>query len=412
MNPMILENARSALRALRVNTLRTTLTMLGIIIGVGAVIAMMAVGAGARARVAEQIQSLGSNLIIVSPGSTTTAGVRAGQGSQLAITEDDAVAIQREIPEVQTAAPTSRGSVQVVYGNLNWGTPVIGVTPEVFEARDWEIAEGRPISAEDHRAATKVVLIGQTVAFNLFSGENPVGLTIRIRKMPFTVIGVLDRKGQNAWGQDQDDIVMVPLSTARQKLLGRSSVRSRAVQSISVKIWDGEDIYEAETQLRELLRQRHRLQPYQDDDFTLRVLAEVLQTQEEASRVMAYLLAAIASVSLLVGGIGIMNIMLVSVTERTREIGLRMSVGARRRDILAQFLVEAVTVALIGGAIGIAVGLGGSYVISHFAEWRTLVGVESIVIAFCFAAAIGMLFGFYPARKAARLDPIEALRWE
>jgi putative ABC transport system permease protein len=412
MEPMILENARSALRALRVNTLRTALTMLGIIIGVGAVIAMMAVGAGARARVTEQIQSLGSNLIIVSPGSTTAGGVRAGQGSQLTITEDDAIAIQREIPTVQVAAPHSRGSVQVVYGNLNWGTAVTGVTPEVFEARDWSIADGRPITAEDHRAATKVVLVGQTVALNLFQGENPVGLTIRIRKVPFTVVGVLDPKGQNTWGQDQDDIVMVPLSTAKQKLLGRSTTRSRAVQSISVKIWEGEDLYEAETQLRELLRQRHRLQPYQDDDFTLRVLADVLQTQEEASRVMAYLLAAIASVSLLVGGIGIMNIMLVSVTERTREIGLRMSVGARRRDILAQFLVEAVTVALIGGAIGIAVGLGGSYVISHFAEWRTLVAVESIVVAFCFAAAIGILFGFYPARKAARLDPIEALRWE
>jgi putative ABC transport system permease protein len=409
---MILENVRSALRALRVNTLRTTLTMLGIIIGVGAVIAMMAVGAGAQARVAEQIQSLGSNLIIVSSGSTTAAGVRAGQGSQLTITEDDAIAIQREIPAVQVAAPTSRGSVQVVYSNLNWGTPVMGVTPEWFEARDWGIVDGRPITAEDHRAATKVALVGQTVALNLFHDENPVGLTIRIRKVPFTVVGVLDYKGQNTWGTDQDDIVMVPLSTAKQKLLGRSAARSRAVQSISVKIWEGEDLYEAETQLRELLRQRHRLQPHQDDDFTLRVLADVLQTQEEASRVMAYLLAAIASVSLLVGGIGIMNIMLVSVTERTREIGLRMSVGARRRDILAQFLVEAVTVALIGGAIGIAVGLGGSYVISHFAEWRTLVAVESIVVAFCFAAAIGILFGFYPARKAARLDPIEALRWE
>jgi putative ABC transport system permease protein len=409
---MIVQNARSAFRALRVNLLRSALTMLGIIIGVGAVIAMVAVGSGAQARVAEQIQSLGTNLIIVSSGSTTTAGARGGQGTQLTITEDDAMALQRELPMVQAAAPTSRGTMQVVHGNLNWSTPVMGITPEWFVARDWEVVEGRQITTDDHRVAAKVVLVGQTAALNLFDHDQPIGLTIRIKKVPFTVVGVLGRKGQNTWGQDQDDILMVPLSTAKQKLLGRSHARSRAVQAISVKMWDGEDLGEAEAQMRELLRQRHGLQPYQDDDFTLRNLSEVLRTQEEASQVMAYLLAAIASVSLLVGGIGIMNIMLVSVTERTREIGLRMAVGARRRDILGQFLVEAVALSLVGGLVGVAVGLGGSQMISYFAEWRTVIALESVLIAFAFAGAVGVIFGFYPARKAAHLDPIEALRWE
>jgi putative ABC transport system permease protein len=409
---MILENARSAARALRVNKLRSSLTMLGIIIGVGAVIAMVAVGAGAHARVAEQIQSFGSNLIIATAGSKTSSGLRGGQGSQVTLTEDDATAIQRQLPAVQAAAPTSGSTMQVVHGNLNWATAVTGVTPEWLEVKEWDIVDGRPITAEDHRVAAKVVLVGQTVAQNLFGDENPLGLSLRIRRVPFTVIGVLDRKGPNTSGRDQDDIVMVPLSTARQKLFGRIQGKVRAVWLITVKVREGEDLDDAEAQIRELLRQRHGLQPYQDDDFTLRNPSEVLQAQEEASRVMAYLLTAIASVSLLVGGVGIMNIMLVSVTERTREIGLRMAVGARSRDILSQFLVEAVTLSLIGGAIGIAVGLGGASAISYFAEWRTLIGVESIVAAFGVAATVGIVFGFYPAHRAARLDPIEALRYE
>jgi len=403
---------RIAVRSLRVNKLRSALTMLGIIIGVGAVIAMIAVGAGAQARVAEQIQSLGANLIIVLSGSTNAAGVRLGMGSQLTITEDDAAAIAREIPAVQVAAPSTRGNAQVVYGNLNWATGILGMTPEYFEARDWEVIEGRPIGSEDVDGAVKVALLGQTTALNLFGDADPLGQIIRIKKVPFTVIGLLDRKGQNSWGQDQDDIILIPLTTAKKKVLGASQANARAIGGISVKVRPDEDMAEAEEQIRALLRQRHRLQPSQDDDFWLRNLSELVRTQEESSRVMTYLLAAIASVSLLVGGIGIMNIMLVSVTERTREIGLRMAVGARGRDILTQFLVEAVTLSLIGGIIGIAVGLGGSHAISYFAEWRTLISAESIVIAFGFAAAIGVFFGFYPARKAARLDPIEALRYE
>jgi len=410
MNP--LQSARVALRALRVNKLRSALTMLGIIIGVGAVIAMVGVGSGAQARVAEQIQSLGSNLIIVLSGSTTAGGIRMGQGSQLTITEEDSAAIAREIPLVQASAPSMRGNAQVVYGNLNWATGIQGVTPDYSEVREWSVVTGRFISSEDVDGATNVALLGQTTAQNLFGDADPLGQVVRIKKVPFTVVGLLERKGQNSWGQDQDDVVLIPLSTAKKKVLGVSQANARSVGAISVKIRAGEDLSEAEAQMRALLRQRHRLQPYQDDDFTIRNLSEILQTQEESSKVMTYLLAAIASVSLLVGGIGIMNIMLVSVTERTREIGLRMAVGARGRDILMQFLVEAVTLSLIGGIIGIFLGLGGSRAISQFAEWRTQVPPEAIAMAFGFAAAVGVFFGFYPARKAAQLDPIEALRYE
>jgi putative ABC transport system permease protein len=406
------QSVRIAGRARGVNKLRSALTMLGIIIGVAAVIAMVGVGAGAQARVAEQIQSLGSNLVIVLPGTITASGIRLGTGSRETITDDDAVAIAREIPLVQAAAPSVRGNAQVVYGNLNWATLIQGVTADYAEVREWPVLDGRGITPEDVDGATKVALIGQTTALNLFGEAEAIGQIIRIKKVPFTVVGVLVRKGQNSWGQDQDDVIHIPLSTAKKKVLGRSQSNPRAVGSISVKVHPDADMIEAEDQIRALLRQRHRLQPFQDDNFWLRNLSEVLQTQEESSKVMAYLLAAIASVSLLVGGIGIMNIMLVSVTERTREIGLRMAVGARRRHILLQFLIEAITLSLIGGSIGIALGLGGSRAISYFAEWDTLVAPESILIAFGFAAGIGIFFGFYPARKASRLDPIEALRYE
>jgi putative ABC transport system permease protein len=405
-------SARIAVRALRVNKLRSALTMLGIVIGVGAVITMVAVGSGAQARVAEQIASLGSNMIVVLSGSSTASGVRLGSGSQLTITEEDAWAIQREIPLIEAAAPSMRGGGQVVYGNLNWSTQVQGVTPEYFVARDWGVVAGRSLIQEDVDGATKIALVGQTVAENLFGGGDPLEQVIRVKKVPFTIVGVLDRKGQSAWGQDQDDVILIPLSTAKKKVLGVSQANARSVGAISVRVRDAAMMKEAEEQMRDLLRQRHRLQPYQDDDFWLRNLAEVLQSQEESSRVLTLLLAAIASVSLLVGGIGIMNIMLVSVTERTREIGLRMAVGARGRDILTQFLVEAVTLSLIGGVIGITCGIAGSYAIAHFAAWRTEVNPQAIALAFGFAAGVGIFFGFYPARKAAGLNPIEALRYE
>ena len=408
----VLAGARIAVRALRVNKLRSALTVLGIVIGVGAVITMVAVGAGAQARVAEQIQSLGSNVIVIWPGTVNLSGVRLGAGAQATLSEDDAWAIQRDIPLVEVVAPHSRGSAQVVYSNLNWSTVILGVTPEYFPARDWDVISGRFLTQEEVDGASKVALVGQTVARNLFGDADPVGQVIRIKKVPFTIIGVLDRKGQTTWGQDQDDQILIPLSTAKTKVLGGNQVKGRAVGTITIKVREAAMMKAAESEVRELIRQRHRLQPHQEDDFNLRNLAEVLESQEAASRVLTMLLAAIASVSLLVGGIGIMNIMLVSVTERTREIGLRMAVGARGKDILVQFLVEAVTLSLIGGAIGVGAGLLGSYAIAYFAEWRTVLQFDAIVVAFGFSAAVGIFFGFYPARKAAGLNPIDALRYE
>ena len=398
--------------ALRSNRLRTALTALGVIIGVGAVVTMMAVGAGAQVRVAEQIRSLGSNLIIVMSGSITSGGVRLGSGSLLTITEDDARAIQRDVPSVEAAAPTVRGGVQAVVGNSNWSTAMQGVTPEYFQARDWGVTAGRLLTAEDVDAAGKVILLGQTVADNLFGGSDPLDQSVRIKTVPFTVVGVLARKGQSARGEDQDDTVIIPISTAKKKVLGVSPANARSVGGILVKVADPARMGEAELQIRELLRQRHHLQSNQDDDFALRNLSEILASQEASSRVLSLLLAAVAAVSLVVGGIGIMNIMLVSVTERTREIGLRRAVGARRRDILGQFLTEAVFVSLAGGLIGIAVGVASSYVIAYFFEWSVLVSWSAILPAFLFAAAVGVFFGYYPARKASRLNPIEALRHE
>ena len=406
------ESVRIALRALRVNKLRSALTMLGIIIGVGAVIAMVGVGAGAQESVTERIESLGSNLIVATSGSVTSSGVRLGQGTQYTLTEDDAAAVAREIQVVQVAAPSIKGKGQVIFGNLNWSTDVYGVTEDYLEARDWPLVAGRSLGPEDVDGATKVAVLGQTTALNLFGETDPLGQIVRIQKVPFTVIGLLDEKGESSYGYDQDDLVLIPLSTAKTKVLGTSLANPRSVRKIEIKIRPGEDLTEAEAEIRTLLRQRHRLQPGNDDNFKLGNLTDVLEAKEQAAQVMTYLLAAIASVSLLVGGIGIMNIMLVSVTERTREIGLRMAVGASDQDILLQFLVEAVTLAVIGGVVGIAAGLAGSRAISYFAEWRTLVMPDTIAVAFGFAAAIGIFFGFYPARKAARLDPIEALRYE
>jgi putative ABC transport system permease protein len=403
---------RVAMRALAVNKLRSALTMLGIIIGVGAVIVMIAVGAGAQARVEEQIRSLGSNLLLILSGTTTAGGVRMGFGSNLTISEDDAAAITREIPEA-LAAPALRGTAQLVWGNQNWSTVIFGVTPEYFEVRQWTFAAGGPFELADIAGATKVCLLGQTVARQLFGGVDPVGQQIRIRRVPFTVIGVLEAKGQSMMGTDQDDLVLMPISTARKRVLGATSLaKQRSVGTIWVKVRDGYDMKAAEEQVRALLRQRHRLQPGQDDDFSLRNLEEVAATQEASSRVLALLLAAVASVSLVVGGIGIMNIMLVSVTERTREIGLRMAVGARTRDILGQFLVEAVTLSLIGGLVGVGLGTAAAYTVAQFAGWRIVLAPEAVLLAVAFAFAIGVFFGFYPARKASRLNPVEALRFE
>jgi len=406
------EAIRSALDALRANLMRSILTMLGIIIGVASVVAMVAVGSGARQRVIEQINVLGSNLIMINSGSITAGGVRMGSGSRQTLTEDDAIALEREIPQIQVAVPTVRGSVQIVAGGMNWSTAVTGATPTFTEARDWNIAQGRNFTGDDVNGATKVVILGETVANNLFAGENAVGQEVRIKNVPFTVIGVLERKGQSGYGQDLDDTLLMPISTAKNRVLGTTLSKARTVGSLIVKVRDGEDTAATEASIRELLRQRHKLLANQDDDFSVRNLTEIAATRDASSRTLAFLLAAVATVSLLVGGIGIMNIMLVSVTERTREIGLRLAVGARPRDIRSQFLIEATTLATIGGAIGVVLGGAGAILAATWAGWPTLIQLDSIVLAVTFSFAVGVFFGFYPAQRASRLDPIEALRTE
>jgi len=397
-------------RSLRANKMRSILTMLGMIIGVAAVIIMVAIGAGANERIAAQIASVGSNLLLVLPGSTTSGGLRSGHGSTPTLTMEDAKAIEKELPAVALASPSSRTSGPVVYGNQNWSTILQGVSPEYFEMRDWNTLEGRFFTLQEMDAAVKVCVLGTTVAENLFGPESPVGKIVRIKRAPFTVVGVLESKGQSPNGQDQDDIVIVPVTTLIKKLAG--SAHSRSIGVVLVQAVDGDSVKEAEREVTSLLRQRHRIGTGQDDDFSVRNLSEMLALAESATRIMSLLLGGIASVSLLVGGIGIMNIMLVSVTERTREIGIRMAVGARERDILSQFLIEAVLLALTGGAIGIVIGAAGAVLISRLAGWSTLISPAAALLAFGFSAAVGVFFGFYPARKASRMDPIEALRYE
>ena len=409
---MTFTDLTAALVAIRVNALRSVLTALGIIIGVAAVIIMISVGAGAQKRVDDLIQSLGSNLVIVMPGTTTSSGARGARGSRPTVTEDDAIAIQNEIPTVQVAAPSVRGSGQIIFGNQNWSSVIWGVTPEYQEARDWEIQDGRWFNQAEVRSAAKVALIGETVAEKLFGGDDPVGQLVRIKRVPFTVIGTLVPKGETPLGTDMDDTIFVPLTTAKKRIIGGRRLSGKLIGALYVKSTSAAVVNDTIRDMTNLLRQRHRIRPGQPDDFFVRNLSSILEARANSSRVMTLLLAAVASVSLLVGGIGIMNIMLVSVTERTREIGLRMAVGAKGKDILLQFLIEAVTLSLIGGLIGIALGLGGSLAIANLGSLPAIIQPASIALAFGFAAAVGVFFGFYPARKAARLDPIDALRYE
>ncbi len=399
-----------SIRALRVNKMRSALTMLGIIIGVGAVIAMVAVGSGASQKISEQISSMGSNLLIILPGATTSGGARMGAGSQPTLSMGDAEAILKECPAVADVGPVLSGVAQVVAGHLNWSTGITGTTPGMLAVRDWPLSSGRPFTDQDVKSATKVALLGQTVVDNLFGDQNPIGQTIRIKNVPFIVIGVLAPKGQSAQGQDQDDAIYVPVTTAQKKLFGTQF--PGMVRIIMVKARSADDLPSAEKQINELLRQRHHIGQKQDNDFTVRNLTQIMQAQEQSTKVMTLLLGAIASVSLLVGGIGIMNIMLVSVTERTREIGIRMAIGAKTWDIRLQFIIEALTLSLIGGIIGIIVGISTSIVLSSLSGWPTVVSPLSIVLAFGFSGFIGIFFGFYPAYKASLLNPIDALRYE
>jgi putative ABC transport system permease protein len=401
---------RSSLTALRAHLLRSILTMLGIVIGVSAVIAMVSIGGGAREQVVARIRSLGSNLLIIQSGNVTQGGIRLGSGNASSLTDDDARAIEREVPAVQAVAPTVRGGVQLVAGGINWGTSAFGVDLGWFEVREWAIARGRLFTPDEAQRGGQVAILGETVARQLFEGVDPIGETIRVRNVPFEVVGVLQPKGQSAQGQDQDDAIFLPLVSARQRVIGTNRARNRSVGSVLVKVREGEDMTAAEDEIRKLLRQRHRLQDGSEDDFTIRNLADIAATVEASARTLALLLASVAGVSLLVGGIGIMNIMLVSVTERTREIGVRIAVGARPRDVMAQFLIEATTLAILGGVVGIALGIVAARIASSFAGWPLLVDPMSIVLAVVFSGLVGILSGFYPAFRASRLDPVEALR--
>ena len=403
---------RIAFRALQVNKLRSALTMLGIVIGVAAVIATAAIGSGAKVSIQRQIASIGSNIIIVLPGSLTSSGMRMGTGNAITLTESDARDLAQQCPDIARAVPVVRGGAQVVYENSNWATILFGTTPGFLDVRDVSVAEGAPFTQQDVDSASKVALLGPTVATNLFGDVDPVGRSIRIKNVPFTIVGVLARKGQSPTGQDQDDLILLPISTAKRKVIGIKSANADAVDAIMIQAKSTGRIDAAEDEARALLRQRHHLAPSEDDDFSLRNMQEIFAAQAASSRILSIMLAAVASVSLIVGGIGIMNIMLVSVRERTREIGLRQAVGAKTRDILMQFLVEAVTLSIAGGCAGVVLGIGASFLISAIAGWSTVVSIGAVMLAVFFSALVGIAFGYYPARKAAYLDPIVALRAE
>ncbi len=396
---------RIALRALRRNTLRTVLSMLGISIGVGAFICSVAVGQGASQQIEEQIRSLGENFIWIEAGNRNVNGVRTGTHGTQSLTVRDAYALQAQIPFLAQMSPNVDMRVQVVSRDQNWATQVRGVTPAYVAVRGWRLARGTFFADDDVTAARKVCVLGQTVVANLFGAADPVGQTIRVQQIPCQVVGVMAVKGQSPIGQDQDDVLLMPYTTVQKKLKGISWLDDILCSAVSA-----EAIPMAEAAITALLRERHQVRPGQADDFNLRHPTEIAQAQVASQRTMTLLLASVAAVALVVGGIGIMNIMLVSVTERTREIGVRLAVGARQRDIHAQFLVEAVTMALLGGGCGIGLGLGSAYGIAAVAAWRTLIRAETLVVAVGFAVAVGIVFGFYPARQAARLDPIEALR--
>jgi putative ABC transport system permease protein len=402
-----IEIMKIALRALARNKLRSALTMLGIIIGVGAVIAMVGIGNGAQKEVQNRIAAMGTNLLNVQAGSMNVGGARLGAGATQTLVNSDVTAIVQDAPAVANAAPVSAASTQLVYGNQNWATSVTGTEPQYFDIRDWPLSLGAAFTDDDVRRAANVVVIGETVRQNLFGNMNPVGQTIRAGNLPFTVVGVLSPKGTSGMGGDQDDGIYVPITTLQKKITGQQWLRS-----IMVSAKSQQDSYAAQDQITAILRDRHRIKAGAPDDFQIRNLADVAELADQSAQVMTMLLASIAGVSLIVGGIGIMNIMLVSVTERTKEIGVRVAIGATEEDVQRQFLLESVVLSLLGGAIGILVGVGSSILITYVLHWTVSVSLLAVGAAVIFSTAIGIAFGYYPARKAARLDPIEALRFE
>lgn len=401
------ESMRMALTALLANKLRSLLTMLGIIIGVGAVIAMISVGMGVRKNVTDSIASLGSNMLVIMPGSANRGGVRSAAGSTITLKYDDAEAIQKRVRNIDYVSPTVSGSYQIVYGNQNWNSSVTGVTPDYMSIQSLKVQSGSFITESDMSKRNRVAVIGTTVASNLFGTENPVGKNIRVNNAPYKIIGVLAAKGQSSMGRDQDDVVIIPLTTAQERMLGITYV-----QSINVQVASQDKMEQAQSEIETLLRQRHRITGGKEDDFTVRNLTSLMETMSQTTGMITLLLGSIAGISLIVGGIGIMNIMMVSVTERTREIGIRKALGATFRNIMMQFLIESVVISVIGGMIGIILGCAASMAISVVGDFSTVITIAPILISFFFSVGIGLFFGIYPARKAAKLDPIEALRYE
>jgi len=411
MGSFLLMTVLTAFRFLNRNRMRSVLTTIGIIIGVGSVIAMVSIGEGAKSVIQAQVASMGTNMILILPGATSVGGVRGGQGGAVTLTVADAQDLKKKVPLLNETGWAKRDVMQVVYGNQNWNVPVNGISPSYLRIRDWAFTSGGPFTESEMEATSRVALVGQTVVDNLFpSGEDPVGKMIRVKSVPFQVIGVLAPKGQSPNGNDQDDIVFIPFTTAERKVVGTQFLGT--VGALFASTERTEDLPEAVEEIRRILRERHRLRPEQPDDFTVRTQVDIGRVQEGTGETLTMMMFSVASISLLVGGIGIMNILLVSVTERTREIGIRMAIGAKRRHILVQFLAEAIILSMVGGLLGVIFGILGARATTLVAGWPTIISFDAILVAFLFSVAVGLIFGIYPANKASRLNPIDALRYE